>query len=265
MLVINDIRAQVHKVYDTDTNYVVWVLGNLKQEQYYFKHNFRNYPMCDFKDSLPDGIWEMYSKNGKKDHLDARGTFKNSLKHGRFEYFNTHNEKVSFYYEFLNGQLHGRYASFINEKYDGVGFYQFGKRDGYFIDYFRQSFSLRSVRFYKQDSLLHWMEYNEENGIKAVEGFGDDNFKNGVYFYYDTLGYRILSYTFENGKQIKTVEYYPKLNSIKIIAEGEFLNCKESWDKLCDIKPINGLVKFFDIEGNIVKVEKFVDGKTVLK
>jgi len=265
VLGIKDMGAQVHKVYYTDTNYVVRVMENPKQDQYYFKHHFLNYPMYDFKDSLSDGIWEMYSTNGKKKYLEARGMFENYLKQGRFEYFNSHDGKLSFFYEFLNGELHGRYASFVIDKLEGEGFYQFGKRDGYFIEYFIRPSSLRRVRFFKQDSLIHWMNYNLENGIRSVEGFGDDTFKNGIYFFYDSLGYKKLSYTFSKGKQIKTVEYYPKLNSIKIIAEGEFLNCIESWDNLCEVTPINGLVRFFDIEGNIVKVEKFVDGKKVVQ
>lgn len=63
---LNDLVAQVQKVYFTDTNYVIRTMESPDQTEYYKKNRFENYPMYDFKDSLPDGIWEMYSKIGKK-------------------------------------------------------------------------------------------------------------------------------------------------------------------------------------------------------
>lgn len=199
-------------------------------------------------------------QNWEKKYLVARGKFKNSLKNGRFEYFNFHNGKISFFYEFLNGELHGRYVSFINDRIDGEGYYQFGKRDGYFIEYYRPQLGLRRVSHFKHDTLIHWIEYDEKSGLKLIEGFGDKKFINGTYYVFDSIGYITKSYVFEKSKQIKYIEYYPKLNSIKIIAEGMFLNCSQSRGNLCDIKPINGIVTYFDVYGNPVEVEEFIEG-----
>jgi hypothetical protein len=108
-----------------------------------FENNFR----FKLKNKLPSGTYIVYntsrtSKEARQDSnrfLIFKGDFKDSLREGQFEFYDEHIKRkipnLTLSETYKNGLLHGSYSEYNSSEKHYVGFYQNGKKEGFFITY----------------------------------------------------------------------------------------------------------------------------------
>lgn len=167
---INISYSQVYNVIIKDTNYLKYI----REEGTY---------LYRLKDTLPDGIWNVYFDNNKT-KIIYKVKYKNNLRNGvYYEYFDNGNIKIKTRYK--NG--------FLNGKYRG---------------YFKTGILWLKINKYKMNRVDGiWFRYNE-NGVIVSK----DYFKNGVRFKNHFYRNGILIKTIIDkgvNELLKTIEYYP--------------------------------------------------------
>ncbi|GIV44994.1 MAG: hypothetical protein KatS3mg035_2117 [Bacteroidia bacterium] len=131
-------------------------------------------PFFDLKERLPDGEYIVVNVNrkdsAKKDlnkYIEIKGQYKDSLRHGRFEYYRTFKIKgkwknnLTHIYTYKRGLLDGYYVSKnpLYKLYEG--YYKDGKRHGIFITYDFRSGEIEEICVYIEDTLKYRVEFKE--------------------------------------------------------------------------------------------------------
>lgn len=252
-------NAQVKKLNIGDTLFLVKVFGKESVNSLLFS-NDGNLIDSDFKDSLPDGIYEVIDTYGKKKYTKARGQFVNNQRHGKFEYFSYSKLGTGFSYMFFKGKLHGKYESRIQGRLSNEGYYIYGKKNGIFLDYHLPSLKLAKASFYLNDSLKNWEMYSDLDGNKILEGFGELYYSYSEYTEFDTIGFRIRTGFFSCKKMFKFIDYFPYSNKVCRIASGDFQACHMGLGYFCNYNPINGFVNYYSSDGSLLCTQTYVNG-----
>ncbi len=129
------------------------------------------------KDNQKEGTWVSYHNTDEKQIPKSVQGFHNGLPNGvLIEYGNRGQlEKIAHY---LNGQLHGRYATYDYGRIKEIRHYKNGKLDGLYIK-----------------------NYPKTDHIQSEAQFKDGK-QDGFYRYYDEEGNVTLEYEYRNGKKI---------------------------------------------------------------
>ncbi len=125
-----------------------------------------------------EGTWVTYHPNNDKLIPKSIQSYINGQPSGiLIEYGNRGQlEKIAHY---LNGQLHGRYATYDYGRLKEVRHYKHGQLDGLFSKYYPKTDKLQSTAEFK------------------------DGKQHGMYRYYDEEGNVTLEYEYQNGKKVR--------------------------------------------------------------
>ena len=134
-------------------------------------------------DRLPDGVWKYYrikkftKKENRNNTLLYEGTYKDSLKNGRFiiYFYPLRGAKASIPHVVLNyknGVLHGPFVVYHSsgEKRED-GNFKHGKKHGLFIRYriTRSANFIEDVELYDEDILIYSCKYFPNAGVQEQE------------------------------------------------------------------------------------------------
>lgn len=134
-------------------------------------------------DRLPDGVWKYYrikkftKKENRNNTLSYEGTYKDSLKNGRFiiYYYMPKGTKSSIPHvvmNYKNGVLHGPFVVYHSRGEKGEdGNYKDGKKHGLFIRYriTRSANFIEDVELYDEDILIYSCKYFPNAGVQEQE------------------------------------------------------------------------------------------------
>lgn len=252
-LINNCCYGQLVAVYKNDSLFNTIIDSNKKT---FFVNSFH----YKLKDKLPSGTYIIYNTNRVKGNksLSAfilfKGTFKDSLREGVFEFYDENYKgkpsKLILKETYKNGILHGSYIEYNSSGKYYEGFYQNGKKDGFFITY-NDGKVISSIAYYKNDIKKNSATY-KNNILYSTENELLDNKLEQKIFYPNGNIYAYLLY--ENNKPIRMSEYYED-GIIKSDKIGEFLNTATDIQFSLEVilsKPIyKGKTTLFDTKGNI--------------
>jgi antitoxin component YwqK of YwqJK toxin-antitoxin module len=225
-----------------------------------------------------EGNWHIWNEKGT---LVADENFKDSLLEGTCKYFFDGGQllKVETY---SRGRLEGPFTEYYdNGKKKAEGVYAAGERDGAFKQWFDSGSLDCEGKYVKglQDGTWHYMHTDGRPKISVLYKRGKETkrkYENGTFKeYYEETNIPKSEYSFENGmKNGPFVEWYnvgqfvkvpgskedsemgiiyrEKLEGTQIHMKGDYVD-----DKL------EGEVVFYRENGNIEKVEEWVDGKLI--
>jgi antitoxin component YwqK of YwqJK toxin-antitoxin module len=251
--------AQVYYISPSDTNRVIYILERAVKNEY----NYRELPPFDFKNiNLKNGTW-IISKSDKRNinNIYAKGNFNTGLRTGKFDFL-FYKGKPQIIYNFKKGKLDGVYQAYLLNKLVDEGYYNEGNRNGYFIQHDQWTGTILSVEKFENDSLKEWTKYYPSIGVPYQKGWGERENLHGECFEYDTIGQINQSGIYENGVLKEFKEFYSNSTRLKSNSIGVFKKCKYDYAHLfyCDIKLLVGTKTYFAENGEILKVEKFLNG-----
>lgn len=139
--------------------------------------SYETMPFYDLKEKLADGEYIYLSiekkdsaKRNLKDYTAIKGQYKNRLRQGRFEYYQRYKVKKKWenklmkVYTYKDGILDGYYMSGNSAYKTEEGYYQQGKRHGFFITYdFYGGGSIQKIELYLSDKLQYYIDYTNGN------------------------------------------------------------------------------------------------------
>ncbi len=185
----------------------------------------RQYLDFEFADSLPDGKWYLFGKEGRDENkfgdeskLLGIGFYANGLKHGEFKYYKyeENGERLSYILNYFEGKLHGSVTYKNKTEMICEGFYYFGKRNGPFNVY--SEGKLKSSKFFVVGEMQNWIEiYNDK--ISKI-GNGPISKREGYYLSYGhENGSLSIKALFQDGK-LKEYEIYYKNGNVRVKSKG---------------------------------------------
>ena len=211
MIFIKISYSQIYNVIILDTNYLKYI------------HEEGTY-LYRLKDTLPDGIWNVYTDSNKSQIL-YKVKYKKNLKNGLYyEYFE--NGKIKIKAKYKNGFLNGKYYAFFKNgilwlkvnKYkknrvDGVWFRY--NENGIIVskDYFKKGNRIKN-NFYRNGLLIETIiEKNVNEVLKKIEYYPNKK-KKTVTLYFDNKEWLYTKeYYSENGKMYK-LEHYDRYDNL---------------------------------------------------
>ncbi len=266
------VNAQAYKVYEPDSASI---------EKYEITYNrISGFYGIDFKDNLADGHWQYFSKKNSKAgdydnyYLQIEGNYKDSLRHGKFIYYNypytkKKNDIKKEVYKYMNyskGLLDGYFCIYGGADFKiREGTFNMGKKNGFFIDYVNGK--VESISLYKNDSLKEKVIYHTYSKNTIHSYLSTDDNKEEILILYDSIG-NVSSKAFFSNKDINKYQTYSSDGFIKEEFEGEFYPLKKYKnayngtyrDRLYERKLKNGIIRKYQ-NGILKEEEYYKDGK----
>ena len=161
VIYLQNVKGQVSIYSDDSTElYIERFSDNLNQHYY-------SIPFSGLKSNLPDGSYAYYStrridssKSSSYEYLRMTGQYVNNQRSGQFRHYALcgRNGKERIMTDLLNyreGLLDGYCMSQTCTSKTYEGYYNMGKRDGFFVSYDEEG-GIAKIELFRDDTLLYW-------------------------------------------------------------------------------------------------------------